>query len=391
MGERVVGGGRILHATGLAATAGLDLRLHHHRLADLLGDRLRLFRGGRHPAGGGGNVVLGEQLFRLVLEKIHQLAVSWSHCLFDFWFAPDGLGGTLSTRAAAHRHRLPLMWQISPRVDGDTGHNRRWNSLSVATNIGIWLTSTGLDNVLVTTEKDISGWRGIVRSELLTEWRRTLATGGSIPKPPKSPTSFLSMSSATSTDLEFRDNSAFDRECQVIHAPELDDMHDTDDLIPMRLAVPSEVPAGAARRTTLNFLARRSTHAYRDSRTDVSDGDRGHRHHRHERPSRRPAPQGDRQRGQGPADDRGDGRRRHRGGRALGDEQLRHRDHRHRARRRSVDHRGRRHHRLHRRHADRDRRVGRRCHRCTPRRSPRPPHSPRSGPSARPGCSARCS
>ena len=39
-------------------------------------------------------------------------------------------------------------------------------------------------------------------------------------------------------DLEFHHNSAFDRESQVIHAPELDDMADTDDLIPLRLAVP---------------------------------------------------------------------------------------------------------------------------------------------------------
>jgi len=37
-------------------------------------------------------------------------------------------------------------------------------------------------------------------------------------------------------DLDFRDNSAFDRESQVIHAPELDDLDDTDDLIPLRLA-----------------------------------------------------------------------------------------------------------------------------------------------------------
>ena len=41
-------------------------------------------------------------------------------------------------------------------------------------------------------------------------------------------------------DLDFRDNSAFDRESQVIHAPELDDLDDTDDLIPLRLAVPSK-------------------------------------------------------------------------------------------------------------------------------------------------------
>ena len=45
-------------------------------------------------------------------------------------------------------------------------------------------------------------------------------------------------------DLEFRENSAFDRESQVIHAPELDDLHDTDDLIPLRLAVPSEFRHG---------------------------------------------------------------------------------------------------------------------------------------------------
>ena len=41
-------------------------------------------------------------------------------------------------------------------------------------------------------------------------------------------------------DLEFHHSSAFDRESQVVHAPELDDMHDTDDLIPLRLAVPSK-------------------------------------------------------------------------------------------------------------------------------------------------------
>ena len=65
-------------------------------------------------------------------------------------------------------------------------------------------------------------------------------------------------------DLEFHDNTAFDRESQVVHAPELDDLHDTDDLTPVRLAVPSEFrPARDERR---------STHAYRDSKTDVSDG-----------------------------------------------------------------------------------------------------------------------
>lgn len=66
-------------------------------------------------------------------------------------------------------------------------------------------------------------------------------------------------------DLEFNQNSAFDREAQVIHAPELDDLHDTDDQLPQRLAVPSEF-----RRDPRD--ERRSSHAYRDSHTDVSDG-----------------------------------------------------------------------------------------------------------------------
>ena len=66
-------------------------------------------------------------------------------------------------------------------------------------------------------------------------------------------------------DLEFRENSAFDRESQVIHAPELDDLHATDDLIPLRLAVPSEFRPNPRE-------ARQAAHAYRDSYTDTSDG-----------------------------------------------------------------------------------------------------------------------
>ncbi|OBF96403.1 hypothetical protein A5790_05055 [Mycobacterium sp. 852002-51152_SCH6134967] len=69
-------------------------------------------------------------------------------------------------------------------------------------------------------------------------------------------------------DIDFRENSAFDREAQVIHAPELDDLTDTDDLVPLRLAVPSEFQSGA--RSGARH-ARRS-HAYRDSHTDTSDG-----------------------------------------------------------------------------------------------------------------------
>ena len=66
-------------------------------------------------------------------------------------------------------------------------------------------------------------------------------------------------------ELDFRENSAFDRESQVIHAPELDDLHDTDDLTPLRLAVPSEFRPNPRDE-------RRLSHAYRDSHTDTSDG-----------------------------------------------------------------------------------------------------------------------
>ncbi|MEO3757946.1 M23 family metallopeptidase [Mycobacterium sp. B14F4] len=65
-------------------------------------------------------------------------------------------------------------------------------------------------------------------------------------------------------DIDFRENSAFDREAQVIHAPELDDLHDTDDLVPLRLAVPTEFQAGPRQL--------RRSHAYRESNTDTSDG-----------------------------------------------------------------------------------------------------------------------
>jgi len=66
-------------------------------------------------------------------------------------------------------------------------------------------------------------------------------------------------------DLAFSNSSAFDREARVIHAPELDDMHDTDDLVPLRLVVPTEFRPAAGHE-------RRTSRAYRDSNTDTSDG-----------------------------------------------------------------------------------------------------------------------
>ncbi|WP_395310109.1 M23 family metallopeptidase [Mycobacterium sp. AMU20-3851] len=68
-------------------------------------------------------------------------------------------------------------------------------------------------------------------------------------------------------ELDFRDSSAFDKEQRVIAAPELDDLHDTDDLVPLRLVIPTEFQAGAE-----SEAHRDSSHAYRDSHTDLSDG-----------------------------------------------------------------------------------------------------------------------
>jgi murein DD-endopeptidase MepM/ murein hydrolase activator NlpD len=64
--------------------------------------------------------------------------------------------------------------------------------------------------------------------------------------------------------LEFCNSSAFDRESRVIHAPELDDLHDTDDLVPLRLVVPTRFQPTAGED--------RPARAYRSSHTDVSDG-----------------------------------------------------------------------------------------------------------------------
>jgi murein DD-endopeptidase MepM/ murein hydrolase activator NlpD len=65
-------------------------------------------------------------------------------------------------------------------------------------------------------------------------------------------------------DLEFCNSSAFDRESRVMHAPELDDLHDTDDLVPLRLAVPTRFQPAAGED--------RQARAYRSSHTDVSEG-----------------------------------------------------------------------------------------------------------------------
>jgi hypothetical protein len=66
-------------------------------------------------------------------------------------------------------------------------------------------------------------------------------------------------------DLEFRENTAFDRESQVVHAPELDDLLDTDNLTPLRLAVPS------AFRTESRDEGRSRAYAYHEHGHEITD------------------------------------------------------------------------------------------------------------------------
>ncbi|SLC92532.1 Uncharacterised protein [Mycobacteroides abscessus subsp. massiliense] len=68
MSKCVIGGGGVLHTTGLATSTNLDLSLDHHRLADFFGDRLGILGGGGNPARRRRHVVLSEQLLGLVLE-----------------------------------------------------------------------------------------------------------------------------------------------------------------------------------------------------------------------------------------------------------------------------------------------------------------------------------
>ena len=60
-----------LDAAALAAAAGVDLRLHHHAAADLLGRGLGLVHGERHLAARHRNVVLAQNGLGLILVNFH--------------------------------------------------------------------------------------------------------------------------------------------------------------------------------------------------------------------------------------------------------------------------------------------------------------------------------
>ena len=63
--------------------------------------------------------------------------------------------------------------------------------------------------------------------------------------------------------LDLSDDSAFDNEAQVLLAPELDDLHDVDNLGPLQLAAPTAVAVPARFHT--------DTHARRPDRSDITD------------------------------------------------------------------------------------------------------------------------
>ena len=70
---------RDLHAAAFAASAGMDLRLHHHAAADILGRHLGFVRRERHLAARHRNVVLAQDSLGLILVNFHgNLMITWT-------------------------------------------------------------------------------------------------------------------------------------------------------------------------------------------------------------------------------------------------------------------------------------------------------------------------
>ena len=275
------------------------------------------------------------------------------------------------------------MWWISPHGVGDTRHILRWNKPSGCHQH--W----DLVNVpLVQVDNELITSRGTFR---LAQHRSSRSPAGvstnrqiigRAAERPAEVTDIIPFNEfGDLADLDFRENSAFDREAQVIRAPELDDLHDTDDQLPQRLAVPVGIPPGSARRTP--FISRVPRQPHRRQRRQRRD-----RHLRHRRPQgRAPQARGARQ---GPLDGRRDGGRRDRRGRVLDGQRL-DEGARDRAGRGPDRSSAAARSPVRRRHAGRRPSPRRSTRPCTPRRSPRPLRSPRSAQNARPGCSGRCS
>src|ERR1044072_7093699 len=73
-----------LHAAALAASTGMNLRLHHNNIAAQLFCRLvSLFRRARHDAARHRHTISLQQFFTLVLMNFHASASD----MFEFWNA----------------------------------------------------------------------------------------------------------------------------------------------------------------------------------------------------------------------------------------------------------------------------------------------------------------
>ncbi len=76
-GPRLLRRMRELDATGLSPAPCMHLGLHHHRAAQLGGNRRRVVRGVRHLAGIHWNPIPGQDLSRLILMDIHRRTCSF--------------------------------------------------------------------------------------------------------------------------------------------------------------------------------------------------------------------------------------------------------------------------------------------------------------------------
>jgi murein DD-endopeptidase MepM/ murein hydrolase activator NlpD len=73
-------------------------------------------------------------------------------------------------------------------------------------------------------------------------------------------------------DLDFYGNSAFDTDAQVLRAPELDDLNDTDNLTPLRLVMPSEFPPAVSSPVSSPVSSRRRARTQDIASAPVSRG-----------------------------------------------------------------------------------------------------------------------
>src|SRR5690606_29497861 len=129
LGRLTVGVRRVLgelHATRLAATTRLDLRLYHDASAELLCRLPRFIRGVRDDAAGHRDAVGGEEFLRLMFEQVHEgPSLLYPAVVLRVSVGTPGSG-------EASRPATPAFMRVQPSRPPDTpGHRvglRRWSS-----------------------------------------------------------------------------------------------------------------------------------------------------------------------------------------------------------------------------------------------------------------------